>query len=106
MFADDIVLLAESMERMTTLFDAVSSFCSANALHISSDKTKLMLCGSLKGTIPTGQRVCLGAFAFEVVDSFKYLGLTFDHIASPKRMVECLTAKGEKVFHWLRKFVS
>ena len=47
-----------------------------------------------------------GGNCFEVVSTFKYLGLMFDHEANPRVMVADLLAKGVKVFHWLRKFVS
>lgn len=54
MFADDIVLLAESMERLAFLFGAVKDFCAENRLAINAGKTKVLLCGSLRQTIPAG----------------------------------------------------
>lgn len=105
MFADDVVLMAETMAGLNTLFSAVSSFCRDNKLQVNATKTKVLFGGCLRHAYQPGSYVSMEEFSFEVVTKFKYLGLTFDHQASPKVMIDCLVAKGHKAFHWLRKFV-
>jgi hypothetical protein len=87
MFADDIVLLALSMPKLSSLYEYVRSFCSNCGLSVNSAKTKLMVSGPASSDYPCAIPVCMGSSFFEVVHSFKYLGLHFDCSASTKNML-------------------
>ena len=50
LFADDIVFLATSRLVMQRLLDGLSSFCEANGLIVSTDKTQWLL----GGAVPVG----------------------------------------------------
>ena len=45
MFADDIVLISTSFERLTTLFEYTHDFCVGAELSINESKTELLVCG-------------------------------------------------------------
>lgn len=87
MFADDLVLLATSMDTLQLLFGHVQYFCTEEALTINADKTKLLICGPAARLFPSGGLVSFGDLHFQVVCSFKYLGLHFDSLASSKHML-------------------
>lgn len=74
MFADDLVMMAESPTGLQRLTDALASWCEVNELGINVGKTKVMVVG--KASKPTirllGQRV-------EVVSAYKYLGIMLSH---------------------------
>lgn len=52
-----------------------------------------------------GTYIDFGAYQFECVLSFKYLGIHFDTIASPGFMLKNIYMKANKAFYWLINFV-
>jgi exonuclease III len=70
MFADDLVLTAESLLGLQRLTDALAAWCEENELGINVDKTKVMVVG--KATKAT---ICLLGKRVEVVPAYKYLGI-------------------------------
>lgn len=82
LYADDVAILAPSSEGLRRLFGAFSTFCSAEHLTISEKKTKVLI------SSPSWSSACFvaGAYSFEVVPAFRYLGITIDTTASPARM--------------------
>lgn len=96
MFADDLVLMAESATDLQRLTDALATWCEENELVINVDKTKVMVVGkATKATVRLlGHRV-------EVVSAYKYLGImlsrdlkwtqhvTYTMDKVKRRMAEC-----------------
>jgi endonuclease/exonuclease/phosphatase family metal-dependent hydrolase len=70
-FADDIVVLAETMEDLSTMLDDLSKASERVGLRMNMDKTKIM--SNLHvAPIP----ISIGHFTLEVVDEYIYLGQT------------------------------
>jgi hypothetical protein len=96
MFADDLVMMAESQEDLQRLTDVLSDWCRENELEVNVSKTKVMVVGKAsKAQVQlSGQRV-------EVVKVYKYLGLMLsrdlkwtEHVAYTvdkvkRRMAQC-----------------
>ena len=74
LFADDLLLLAKSQERLQSLVNCVRDYCESSALVINSTKTKVQAFSNFRNFKPT---IILDGVELEVVQSFKYLGVTF-----------------------------
>ncbi|KAL0882120.1 hypothetical protein ABMA27_000683 [Loxostege sticticalis] len=70
-FADDIVVMAETLEDLGTMLDGLSRASQQVGLKMNMDKTKIM---SNVRVAPTPLKV--GDSALEVVDEYVYLGQT------------------------------
>ncbi|KAL0859196.1 hypothetical protein ABMA27_011014 [Loxostege sticticalis] len=70
-FADDIVVMAETLEDLGTMLDGLSRASQQVGLKMNMDKTKIM---SNVHVAPTPLKV--GDSALEVVDEYVYLGQT------------------------------
>ena len=76
LFADDLVLLAESRNELQDAIDQVSEYCQNFNITINADKTKYMVFH--KGRLPLlDKTVTLSSRTLENCTSFSYLGLTF-----------------------------
>ena len=53
-----------------------------------------------------GNYIEFGAYQFECVSSFKYLGIHFNTTASPGFMLKNICMKANKAFYWLINYVS
>ena len=73
LWADDIILLAESEEGLNQLLGGLKTYTDKNELKVNTDKTKCMIFNK------TGRLIrrdfYLGASKLENVRSYKYLGL-------------------------------
>lgn len=70
LFADDVVLFMPSREGLEHVFLAFESFCNANGLNISGEKTEILLNKHAikhSGLIPDQSTVLLGKWEFKVV---------------------------------------
>ena len=79
LYADDIVLLADSQEGLQRHMDALGDFCAQKGLTVNLGKTKVMIFHTsrrvMRDTVITyrGSQV-------EVTPSYAYLGITFSSI--------------------------
>lgn len=73
LFADDQVLFAKSPETLQQMLTDVENYCQAWGLKINTSKTKAMIFENGRSTF----NFYIYGTAIEVVESFKYLGLTF-----------------------------
>lgn len=69
-YADDMALLAESMEDLQGLVDAVNDACTRYGLTINTTKIKLMVVS--RDIVPT--KIKIRGEDIERVNHFKYLG--------------------------------
>ncbi|MCO5550705.1 hypothetical protein L7F22_004195 [Adiantum nelumboides] len=72
LYADDVVLLAHSLEDAQKLMIALENFCLHSGLIVNGSKTKVMLVKTLNKEKPC---IVYNKEPLEVVESFKYLGL-------------------------------
>ncbi|MFN7883799.1 MAG: RNA-directed DNA polymerase, partial [bacterium] len=73
LYADDLVLMAQSPEDLQVLLDVLHRFAVANHLTVNTQKTKVLACGApnWRGHVSYGGR------ALPTVDDFVYLGVRF-----------------------------
>ena len=90
MYADDIVLIAESSEKLQAMIDSLNQYCLLNKLEVNTAKTKSMVFH--RGRCPRSSFTYAGN-EIEIVKSFKYLGFTFTTQLSFSRHVESLIVK-------------
>ena len=72
LYADDVVLLAHSLEDAQKIMVALENLCLHSGLIVNGSKTKIMLIKTLNK-----EKACImyNKEPLEVVESFKYLGL-------------------------------
>ena len=70
LYADDTVILADSVEGMQNALDIIQTFCKIWKLEINIAKTKMMIFSKRKTLILHGKHI-------EVVDTYSYLGFIF-----------------------------
>ena len=70
-YADDAVLIADSLKKLQKLIDSVNEACKAYAVEINVKKTKVMVI-SQKGNVQC--KVLLNQAELEQVKRYKYLG--------------------------------
>lgn len=106
LYADDTVVLSESILGLQKALDAVAEYCGQWNLFVNVDKTKVIVFS--RGKIRNLPNLQFNGIKLEVVDNFMYLGVTFmyngrfkncikDRIARAKRAVFKLKAKARKL---------
>ena len=79
LYADDMVLLAKSMEELQDLLDKFQIYCSQWKLKVISEKSKVVIFGDKpKNRSP----ISFNDQPLEVVDCFKYLGVVLPNSRS------------------------
>lgn len=103
LYADDLVLLAESPEELQRLLDALHSFTVSNHMTVNVSKSAILACGDPQWR---GALTYAGE-ALPTVPKFTYLGVDF--YASPHRrghahqLVETRLEKATKVMHVMKR---
>jgi hypothetical protein len=77
LYADDLVLLAESEDNLQILLNKVSEWCQEWRMKVNIDKTKVVHFHPRRQSV-TDSTFMFGTNQLEVVDRYKYLGLVFD----------------------------
>ena len=92
-FADDLVIICESVEELQTQINNLVEYCATNKLTINSLKTKVMIFH--KGRLPNCDKVdfYIEKDKLEIVNEFPYLGFTFTTQLSFSKHVSKLNAK-------------
>ena len=72
-YADDIVLIAESISKLQELVDTLGNWCKSNKICVNIDKTNFMTFQKY-----TGEQLCMGDVAIKRVETYKYLGVWID----------------------------
>ena len=76
LYADDIVLLAESQEDLQHHLRALGSFCTQRGLSVNLGKTKVLIFHT-SGTVRRRTAFMFEDSQIEIADSYVYLGITF-----------------------------
>ena len=93
LYADDIVVLAESQEDLQKMMNAVHAFCKRWRLQVNMSKTKVMAFGS-KGVANLDVR--WGEEKIEEVEEYKYLGMWIEKRGSWKKEKELKLRKARR----------
>ena len=75
LFADDVVLLADSAEELQQLIDALHRLCSVWHLSINVEKTKVLVFGMKSESARVLFSFSVNGTDIEVAESFRYLGV-------------------------------
>ncbi len=101
MFADDLVLLADSVAGLQKAVDTLSGFCKTWDLQVNLTKTRVV-----PFTHPRSHNepiITLNSIPIEVVKEYKYLGLLLSSNGSLKPAINLLAGQANKALHSLIK---
>ena len=101
MFADDLVILADSSEGLKQSLSVLQEFCKVWQLSINAEKTKVMVCS--KVSLSTQYRFYINDKEIEIVPSIKYLGLVLKSNGSLLPTISTLTNQARKSIFVLMK---
>ena len=73
MYADDAVLFSKTKQGLQIMLEKLSNYCNTWSLKVNTDKTKVMV---LEKGRATDIQIYFKGKQLELVNSFKYLGLT------------------------------
>jgi hypothetical protein len=82
LYAEDIVLMAESSSNLQTLLDNFYLYCDTWKMKLNVDKTKIVVFS--KGRLPRNLIFNYNGTITEIVKDFNYLGIYFSRIGSFK----------------------
>ena len=94
MYADDTVLFANSKDNLQRCLDGLKDYCDKWKLQINADKTKIVIFSKQKDRAEN--TFVIGAEEVEVVEEFKYLGVTFKFNGHFNNNFEDLKVKGNR----------
>ena len=94
LYADNIVLLANSKEALQTFLDIFDDYCTSWKLHMNADKSKEVVFNS-NGKQFLNTFKCANC-TLETVNSYCYLGVTFNHNGSLTHTSKLLMEKAKK----------
>jgi len=77
LYADDIVLLAESPVELQTMINALHKYCLLWGLLVNTEKSKVLIFKRHWRRLPQNEKWSLGSIQLEIVKSYKYLGSRF-----------------------------
>ena len=100
-WADDIILLSENENSLTTMLNIVESFCKDNKMNINTDKTKCMIFNKT-GRLIRNNKFYLNGIELENVRSYKYLGFLFTPSGEIRRGLHDLRDRAFKAFMKLK----
>ena len=96
LYANDVVLMAHTLEDAQKLMNVLKRFCLRSGLVVNESKTKVMLVKTLKNEKPC---IVYNNQPLEVIDSFKYLGLKVPSNHKWKGCaMQCLEAKNRAYY--------
>ena len=99
-WADDIILLAESENGLAEMLSTVETYCEENKLIINTDKTKCMIFNKTGRLLRN--KFHLSGVGLENVRSYKYLGFLFTPSGEIKSGLHDLRGRALKAFMKLR----
>ena len=104
MFADDLVLLAETSEGLQQSLSALYHYCHSWQLKINADKSKVMIFSKTSRTYSTSNLTFfVGERKIEIVSSIKYLGLVLTSNRSMSSAISTLANQARKALFDLIK---
>ena len=102
MYADDTILLANSAINLQKGLNELKTYCDKWKLQINSDKTKVLIFSNKK-VKKYNYNFKLGDGNLEIVDTFKYLGITFSYNGKFTNAIKDLCSMAERAMYSLYK---
>ena len=100
MWADDIIILSDSVEGLNDKLKSLNTYCINNDLKVNLDKTKCMTFNKTGRLIR--RNFFLGNLRIENVRSYKYLGLIFTPSGEIKTALDDLRSRALKAYMSLK----
>ena len=100
LFADDMVILAESLNDLPKSLDNLCLYCDEWGLEVNTDKTKIMDFRN-RGILKNNESWTYKNIAIEAANDFNYLGCTFNYTGSFTLNNQTLYGKGLKAMNVL-----
>ena len=103
MYADDTVLFANSKENLQKCLNGLHAYCDKWKLQVNAEKTKVMIFSSRK-VKSRNINFTIGGKSIDIVDEFKYLGVTISHNGNFRANFKDLKEKGDRaIFSLIKK---
>ena len=108
LYADDLVLLAESAEDLQTSLNMLNNYCKKWKLTINPTKSKVMIFSARppKKSSLTSLNFYIGSDKIEIVESYKYLGVIFSSNGSFKMAKAHLDGQAKKALFGFHSYLS
>jgi hypothetical protein len=104
LYADDLVLLAETREGLQKTLDTLDTYCSDWGLKVNQDKTKVIIFSPHRNK--PNETFTIGTHNIDCTQEYKYLGITFTSSGSFDVAQDTLYKKGLKAYFKLIKMLS
>ena len=104
LYADDIVLFAESAESLHNSLNILEGYCDRWKLTVNSTKTKVIIFRK-GGRLPQNVRVTYTNEEIEIVHKFKYLGVLFSAGSSYVEHDKMLAGQSLKAIFKMNKYL-
>ena len=79
LYADDIILFAQSSEELQNSLDTLFAYCQRYKLSVNTSKTKVMFFIK-RGILPRDLKFCYNGKEINIVNTFSYLGVYFQQV--------------------------
>ena len=93
MYADDIVLMSESVNEMEILYQRLCTLIEIHKLNINKGKTKCLIFGHIKSNADDLKVMKMAGDELEVVKSYRYLGHVIEYSLSDINDIELRLSK-------------
>ena len=96
LYADDIVLIAESPEGLQDFINVLFDFCQQSKMEVNVGKTKIMIFERRSSLQSQNLKFYFGEFELEKVEQYKYLGSIFSKSLNFQENLETVVQKANK----------
>ena len=104
LYADDIVIFANTQEQLQNSLDLLLEYCNKWKLTINVSKTKVMVFRK-GGVLPRNLVFYYNGVVLEIVKEFKYLGIVFTSGGSFSEAQNTLAGQAQKAIFKLNKYL-
>ena len=104
LYADDIILFADSPEELQNKLDALKDYCFRWKLTVNTDKTKIIVFRK-GGILPRNLSFHFGDSTISIVNKFSYLGVVFSSGGSFSECQSTLAGQAQKAIFKLNKYL-
>ncbi len=95
LYADDIVIFADSIQGMQSALNILSTYCNKWKLKVNTAKTKILIFRK-SGMLPRNLQFYINGVEIEIVKKFTYLGNVFTPGGSFKETQSLLAGQSQK----------
>jgi Reverse transcriptase (RNA-dependent DNA polymerase) len=105
-YADDTVIIADSLEDLQHLVELISIFCKRYGLEMNLKKTKVIATSKNQNTNHNRPSININNDNLEWVSSYKYLGTLVTETAEHTKEIKCRIEVARNAFIKMNKILS